>query len=210
MQVLHEFIKASLPTIQGWCSADKALAFVDIIIEHQPELCVEIGVFGGSSLIPQALALKQNGKGFIYGIDPWTKDAALEEMIHEDHKKWWSELNIDEIYEHALHNIKHFEVAKFCGLIREKAEDCVDRFQDESIDLLHIDGNHSEALSYKDATLYLPKVKVGGHIMFDDIWWTEEGNYVTTRKAIMHLLTCCDKVDTINGDCLLLKKTSSV
>lgn len=206
---LIELIKVSLPKIHGWCSIEKATAFVDVILKNKPDLCVEIGVFGGSSLIPQALALRENSKGYIYGIDPWTKDAALEEMIHDDHKKWWSELNIQEIYKHAQQNIKDFGVTQYCGLLKAKAEDIVQKFDNESIDVLHIDGNHSEALSYKDATLYLPKVKVGGHIMFDDIWWTEEGNYVTTRKAILYLTEYCDKVDLINNDCLLLQKVKS-
>jgi predicted O-methyltransferase YrrM len=203
---LIELVKVSLPKIHGWCTLEKATSFVDLILENKPELCIEIGIFGGSSYIPQALALRENGKGLIIGIDPWTTDAALEEMIHEDHKNWWGNLRIEEIYEHAKQNIKDFSVEKYCTLIRAKAEDVVNQFENESVDLLHIDGNHSEALSYKDATLYLPKVKVGGHIMFDDIWWTEEGNYVTTRKAIVYLMEYCDQIDIINNDCLLLKK----
>lgn len=209
MSDLNNKIENYLPLIQGWCSADKAKKFAEIIVATKPDLCVEIGVFGGSSLIPQALALKQNNKGIIIGIDPWKTEDALEEMIHEDHREWWAKLNIEDVFKHATENLTKFKVANFCKLIRDKAENVVNQFADESIDVLHIDGNHSEVLSYKDATLYLPKVKIGGYIFFDDIWWTEVGNHVTTRKAIGHLLNYCERIDLVNNDCMIMRKTSS-
>lgn len=206
METVFKIIEEVLPQLHGWCGIEKAKKFAKIIEEIQPELCVEIGVFGGASLIPQALSLKENKKGKIYGIDPWTVDSALEEMINEDHKTWWGGLNMEEIYQSCYKKIEELELQNYCSLIRDKSENVSNQFQNESIDLLHIDGNHSEVLSYRDAVLYLPKVKQGGYIMFDDIWWTEANNYVTTRKAIVHLLEKCDKIDLVNGDCMLLQK----
>ena len=206
---MEEIIKLTenvLPQLHGWCALEKAKKFIELIYKNKPELCVEIGVFGGASLIPQAIALSYNKKGKIYGIDPWTNDCALEEMINEDHKKWWGGVDLEQIYNSCCQKIEQLNLQNYCELIKDKSENVFINFQDQSIDLLHIDGNHSEALSYKDAVNYLPKVKVGGHILFDDIWWTEKDNYVTTRKAIVYLLDKCDKIDLINGDCMLLKK----
>ena len=46
---------------------------------ERPKVIVELGIFGGRSLLPQALQLRDNGDGgIIYGIDPWTKAAALD------------------------------------------------------------------------------------------------------------------------------------
>ena len=201
---LLEQVKLALPSIHGWCCFSKAEALIENIIEKTPEICVELGVYGGSSLLPQALALKYNQKGMLYGIDPWTNDAALEEMKEQKNVEWWAKLNLDEIYHHCQTNIIKYNVEKYCTIIKNKAENVVNQFQDNTIDMLHIDGNHSEALSYKDATLYLPKVKKGGIIFFDDIWWTEE-NSVTTRKAIIFLLNNCKKINIIN-DCMILQK----
>jgi predicted O-methyltransferase YrrM len=201
---LFETVKTILPTIHGWCSPEKAKNLMEVILDIKPDLCVEIGVFGGSSLIPQALPLRHNKKGKIYGIDPWTKDAALEEMIEEDHKNWWAALDIEDIYKHCQHNVASLDLDNYCTLVRDKSENVVDMFEDNSIDLLHIDGNHSEALSYKDATLFFPKLKVGGYIFFDDIWWTEK-NKVTTRKAIVYLLERCKKVGLVT-DCMVMIK----
>lgn len=203
---LLDRIKTSLPSIHGWCSFDKASKFVDIILEKQPEICVEIGVFGGSSLVPQALALKENNKGMIYGIDPWSTEAALEHMQGQEHVEWWKKLDIESIFQHCVKNLSKFEVESYCTLVRKKAEDAVHMFADNSIDLLHIDGNHSEDLAFKDASLYLPKVKAGGIIFFDDIWWSEVDNYVTTKKAITYLLGECERIDLINNECLVFMK----
>lgn len=205
MTELLEQIKTILPSIHGWCSFEKASKFVEFILKYKPQLCVEIGVFGGSSLIPQALALKTY-EGKIVGIDPWKNEAALESMIDETHKDWWAKLNLEDIYKHCNENINKYGIESNCTLIRDKAENVVSTFLDGSIDLLHIDGNHSEELSYKDATLYFPKVKSGGFIFFDDIYWTEGDNYATTRKAITYLLAGCEKIDIVNNDCLILRK----
>lgn len=194
-----------LPAIQGWCKPDKARALIETICSRKAELCVEIGVFGGSSLIPQALALNHNGRGRIVGIDPWAKDAALEAMVAPDHREWWGKTDLNAVYEHCKAHIAHQQLGHCCELIRDKAENVVTRFADESIDVLHIDGNHSELLSYKDATLYLPKVKPGGIIFFDDIWWNEGGDEPATRKAIVYLQQHCTKLRLI-ADCMLLQK----
>lgn len=209
MKKLIEEAVAALPAMHGWCSAEKATKFIEIISEYKPEICIEIGVFGGSSLIPQAMALKENNKGIIYGIDPWTNDSALEEMISEEHREWWGKLNLEDIYKHCLENISKYHVNGFCNIIKNKSENVVNLFKDDSVDILHIDGNHSETLSYKDVTLYFPKVKIGGFIFFDDIWWTEIDNKVTTRKAISYLFENCEKFDLVNNDCLILKKISN-
>tara|TARA_R100001509_G_scaffold153787_1_gene114914 strand:+ start:190 stop:432 length:243 start_codon:yes stop_codon:yes gene_type:complete len=44
----------------------------------------------------------------------------------------------------------------------------VDNYQDNSIDFLYVDGNHSYEAVLQDITLYYPKVKSGGLIIFDD------------------------------------------
>jgi len=204
MKELCKKIENILPSIHGWCNPVKAKKIVEIILKNKSDLCVEIGVFGGSSLVPTAMSLKFNGKGVVYGIDPWGKQEALEEMKAEINKKWWDKVDYEDIYNHCLDNIKKYDISNFCKIIRSKSEDAVSQFQDNSIDLLHIDGNHSEELSYKDAILYLPKVKTGGTILFDDIWWAEE-DLITTRKAVVFLLKYCKKVEVIE-DCLILEK----
>jgi predicted O-methyltransferase YrrM len=210
MNDVISFVETHLKKIKGWCSVDKAIKLINCIDEIKPDICIEIGVFGGSSFIPQALALKHLGKGKIFGIDPWDVGCTLEEMKGEKDREWWSGVGIESIYRHFMDNVNLLGVKDFCEIIRDKAENVHTKFEDESVGILHIDGNHSESLAYKDATLYLPKLKIGGYIFFDDIDWKEEGSYLTTKKAVNYLLDYCDKQDVINGNCLIMKKTKSM
>jgi Methyltransferase domain len=101
--------------------------------------------------------------------------------------------------------LARLELNSVCTLIRARADAVADEFSVESIGLLHVDGNHSEALSMRDVTLYLPKVAPGGHIFFDDISWTENA-VVTTHRALRYLLEHgCQEVDR-TGDCAILRK----
>ena len=202
-ELINKAVKL-LPAIQGWCSPEKATALIETIVSRKPQLCVEIGVFGGSSLLPQALALKHNGSGKIIGIDPWTKDAALESMVAAEHRDWWSKLNLESVYQHCCAHIRHQQVEAFVELRRIKAEDAAAAFEDNSIDMLHIDGNHSEEPACRDVDLYLPKVKTGGILFFDDVHWND-GGVNTTRKAIVKLLTACTKLRLVS-DCMILQK----
>jgi len=202
-----EYISKHHTKVDGWCSIDKAKNLNGIIRQNKPELCVEIGVFGGSSLIPQALALQENERGIIVGIDPWTKDAALEEMSNNDNKNWWSSLDYNQIYKKLSDIINQFELNDFVDLIKDKSENVVNNFKNESIDILHIDGNHCETLAYKDSVNYFPKVKLGGYIFFDDINWREEPNVISTKKGLDYLNKYCEQIKIV-GDCIVLKKTN--
>ncbi len=201
---LLQEINAWLPKIPGWCTPAKAAAMVKVIREMKPALSVELGTFGGSSLIPQALAIKLNGTGVIHGIDPWERGAALEDMAEEANREWWGKIDLEDIYKHAAHFVEHLGLSKIATLIRARSESVAHRYAESSIDLLHIDGNHAEEPAYRDAALWFPKVKTGGYIFFDDIEW-KEGEKVTTRKALMYLLERCERIDVV-GDCMILRK----
>jgi len=175
------------------------------ILADRPELVVELGVFGGSSFVPQLMALRVNGTGHGHGIDPWSVDAALEEMKLDANKDWWGSLDLQAVYNRLVDHLNANGLASYASLHQAKAEDMVDSFGDQSIGLLHIDGNHGEEHSYADATLWFPKVKDNGLICFDDIWWTEGGTDPTTRRALLFLLERCTRVDLV-GDCMLLRK----
>ncbi|MBI2809024.1 MAG: hypothetical protein HYX68_28910 [Planctomycetes bacterium] len=58
---LFEEIEVAIWPLEGWCTPEKAQMLAALIIDALPALCVEIGVHGGKSLIPQAMALRQTG-----------------------------------------------------------------------------------------------------------------------------------------------------
>lgn len=182
MLAVNSSLEKIIPTLEGWCTVDKAKKLARVIMEKHPKQCVEIGVFAGRSLIAMALALRANNDGgIIHGIDPWCAPAALEGKNSKENEEWWRKIDYDYFYKYTLNKIKEHGVAKHTTVIREKSDVAVRRFDDASLDLVHIDGNHSEQSSTLDVNLWAPKLKSGGIMVMDDT------NWATVNKALARL-----------------------
>ena len=177
-------------TLHGWCTESKARVMVDLIIKVRPTVCVEVGVFGGRSLYPTALALKYNGLGSVVGIDPWAVDASIECMASEAELAWWKAVDHDSIYRYCQDHILALGISDYARLLRLRSDQAAGGFPDRSINVLHIDGNHSEKTSVEDVTLWLPKVAKHGFIWFDDIDWA------STQPAVKLLESKCDPIES--------------
>lgn len=190
------------PSLQGWCSKEKALTLIDIVTELNPKVCVDIGTFGGSSLFPVACALKFLESGVVIGIDPWDKLECIkyyDPVKDEENLRWWMQLDLDAIYNSYLKEIKRFGLEGYCITMRMTSERAATSI--EEIDLLHIDGNHNEQNMTQDAVLYLPKVRSGGYILLNDSLWDD------AQKAVDILLKECDVIKLIDcGNCIVFKK----
>ncbi len=185
----EEAFKA-MPQLEGWCSQQKASILIDLIYLIDAKKIVEIGVFGGKSLVPMAFALKEKGGGKAYGIDPWQKEDSIEGMTGVN-EEWWGQVDHEGIYQNLKHQIRVFGLEAYLELIRSNSEKADPIFD---IDLLHIDGNHSEKASLIDVIKWVPLVRTGGVIIFDDV------NWVTTRLAVEWLDQTCVKIGEIKGD----------
>lgn len=192
----------TIPEIWGWCSKEKALSFIDLVLEVKPQVCAEIGVFGGASLLPVACALKHLEQGVIVAIDPWDKLECIRYLDPDKDTKdlrWWAHQNLDHIYFGFISILRQFELEKICILLRatsKKASKVIG-----PIDILHIDGNHYANVAMEDVLLYLPKVRSGGYIWFNDATWA------TLQPAIKVLSESCDIIKTVdNGNCVLFRK----
>lgn len=195
---IKQFIETIVPTMHGWCTPAKAYAMVDLIMRTSPRTVVEIGVFGGRSLIPQAMALRINSSGCSYGIDPWRIEPAVEGNLSEADKKWWSEVDLNDIHRSCMDTIWNLKLEEYCVIIRAASQHCPQLFGG-GIDILHIDGTHSEEVSVRDVKFYLPQVGRGKYIWFDDTDWT------TTGKAVAMLESACERIDNV-GTCVLFKR----
>jgi hypothetical protein len=169
-RLLNLITSGEYEKIEGWCSKEKAIMMASFI--KSDFLCVELGVFGGRSLLPIAFAT--NNK--VFGIDAWSKENSLEGVNAIENDDWWGNLDHDYFYDYTRNLLEKHG----CGnvqLLRAKSAHVVDHFQDESIDFLHQDSNHSEETSCDEVEKYHSKVKKNGIWVFDDTNWT------TTRKA---------------------------
>src|SRR3990167_4878459 len=174
--------------IHGWCTEEKATQMMNLVKEVSPKICVEIGVFGGSSIYPTAAALKYLGKGMVYAVDPWETDDCLVGYDPNDpNYAWWSQVNLEEIYLGFLQMLDTYNLVHYCMPMRTTGKAALALFRDGSIDILHIDGNNTEEEALADGKMFLPKVKSGGYIWFDDVNWK------TTKSAIEYLTFYCDK-----------------
>ncbi len=200
---LKQHICEVLPTLTGWCSQEKALSFIDLILEVKPKVCVEIGVFGGGSIFPVASTLKFLEAGVIIAIDPWDKQECIkyfDPITEAPHLDWWERVNLDDIFTQYVNMLKTYQLFDYCVTMRTTSEKAAAEI--DLIDILHIDGNHSEFSSIDDVSLYLPKVCSGGYIWMDDAI-----SFPKTHAAFRLLQEACDPIKSIdNGNCILFKK----
>lgn len=196
----------TIKNIEGWCSLDKMTTMFDLIVEIKPQKIVEIGVFCGKSLIVQALALKNNQKGIIIGIDSWNNNDCIKEMKTEIDIQWWKNIDLQKCYLDCLNNINKFDVKDYVKIHKDTSENVVSLIQNE-IDILHIDGNHETENACKDVMNYVPKIKTGGYLFFDDAGWKRTQKAINTieREFKMKLITKI-KSDEENNFCSLYKK----
>lgn len=182
-------------SIEGWCSPEKAENMMDLIYEVKPEICVELGVFGGSSIYPTASALKFLARGIVYAIDSWKNSDCLEGYTSDNpNYQWWNKINLNYIHDGFVKMLHNFGLTSYCKVLRMTGEEALNQFADESIDILHIDGNHTENAALNDAKMYLPKVKKGGYIWFDDVNWP------STKNALAFMLSYCEKDEERSTD----------
>jgi len=188
---------AYLNQLPGWCSAEKAKALAAVVRDLRPRISVEIGVFGGRSLIALASAHARFAGGIVYGIDPWSAEEALASVQETEHRVWWAKLDYEQIYTGCLRAIAECGLSTHCAVLRTTSACAADDFT--AVDLLHIDGNHSEEKSCSDAALWLPKLTPGGALFFDDVNWP------STARALQMVRTACTEIGSVNDCAIFLK-----
>jgi len=97
---------------------------------------------------------------------------------------------LDEMYNDVSNIIKNNNLQGTVKLIRDKSEDVYTLFEPESVDVLHIDGNHDYEYVSKDITLYLPLVKPSGYIIMDDVKWNGVSTAIK-KHMTAQLVTDC-------------------
>lgn len=133
------------------------LAFAyDIVEALRPRMLVELGTHNGLSYFAFCQSLIENQiDGLAYAIDSWEG---------EQH----SGLHDSSVYDDVMtHNREYYR--SFSYPIKAFFNDALGRFEDNSIELLHIDGLHTYEAVKEDFDSWFPKVAPGGVILFHDI-----------------------------------------
>jgi len=133
-----------------------------LIDAHRPQLLVELGTHNGFSYFAFNQAVKQLGAGTAcFAVDTWHGDQQagfygpeVFERVREYHDRRY---------------------ADFSQLLRSTFDDAVGRFQDDTIDLLHIDGRHGYEDVKHDFETWKPKLSNRAIVVFHDTCVFEEG-----------------------------------
>jgi predicted O-methyltransferase YrrM len=123
----------------------------------KPETVVEIGSAQGKSACYIGTALRENGHGHLYAIDPHSPTE-------------WNDIGAIESYPIIQRNIRKTHVAEHVTLVRKTSEEAA-REWTRPIDLLFIDGDHSYEGVKRDWELFLPHMTSFGVIVFHDTLW---------------------------------------
>lgn len=128
----------------------------DLVATMAPRLLVELGVDRGESYFAFCQSAVENKTGTqCFGIDTWQGDQQAG---------GYDETTFAQV---SAHNRANY--TPFSTLIRTTFDAAREEFKPESIDLLHLDGLHTEAAVRHDIDSWLPKVRPGGIVLLHDV-----------------------------------------
>ena len=206
MKNLHTLIIRDQYDVGGFCTKEKGEVIKSLIKKTNAQLCVEIGVYKGSSLLYFAEMLQTTG-GRVIGIDPYKLDSLKNEIPNEKISNYFYNIlfkeqkTLDGIYFNLKQILESNNLENLITLVRDKSENFYQNIKNESIDVLHIDGNHDEEYVTKDILNYLPLVKKGGYLIMDDISWVGVINSINN-----HLIDKCRLVNKYSEFAVYIKE----
>jgi O-antigen biosynthesis protein len=126
-----------------------------LVSAAKPKTIVELGVHTGESYFAFCQAVKFLAlDARCYGVDSWQGDP---------HTGYYG----DAIYQYLLtHEEENYK--GISHLLKMMFDEAISKFDDKSIDLLHIDGYHTYEAVKHDFECWLPKVRENGLILFHD------------------------------------------
>ena len=128
----------------------------DLVAISRPAVLVELGVDRGESYFAFCQSVVENQTGTrCCGIDTWQGD---------QHAGGYDETTFTEV---SAHNQAHYD--SFSTLIRSTFDEARDRFEPGSVDVLHIDGLHTESAVRHDVESWLPKLRPAGVLLLHDV-----------------------------------------
>ncbi len=162
----------------GGCSHEKALLMSLVISEFKLEKTADIGVYRGRSLFPQAIAHKLYSEGVVFGINPYSNEAAVQNDRPDLQKELDNFLEItdfEKLYNDVSQIIIENDYQNNCKLVRKKSFEASIEFKNNNTNtkfgLVHIDGNHDTKFVMENVNNYFPLLTEKSFIVLDDISW---------------------------------------
>lgn len=128
----------------------------DLLRWRAPGAVVELGSHYGVSFLAFCQAVVDgDADSELHAIDTWKGD---------EHAGFYGE----DVFESFSASLDSVGVSRAI-IHRSTFEDALDEFEDESVDLLHIDGYHSYGALQEDFESWLPKVAINGVVLLHDV-----------------------------------------
>ncbi len=128
----------------------------DLLTNIKPKTVVELGTHWGTSFFAFCQAVKDNNlECDLFAVDSWKGDP---------HASFYG----GEVYESVQKITSKYYSCLDIHLLRMNFDDAIEKFADNSIDLLHIDGYHTYAAVRHDFEAWIGKVSANGVILFHD------------------------------------------
>ncbi len=129
----------------------------ELIVRETPSLCVEIGTHLGRSATLIARTIEEWG-GKLHCYDPYlTGHQAFMDRPGDD------------MYAEAAKNLAPVMGTGVLTLHRARSQESAVRHENESVDFIYLDGDHELPGVFDDIQEWLPKLRLGGIIIFDNI-----------------------------------------
>ena len=147
------FVPEFMSFPDAWCGHLPFAAW--LIASQRPTRLVELGTHTGNSYLGFCQA--------VLASEAPTRCHAIDTWLGDEHAGHYGE----EVYQ-VLKSRHDPRYGHFSQLIRSTFDDALARFPDGSVDLLHIDGLHTYDAVRHDFETWLPKMAVGGIVLFHD------------------------------------------
>lgn len=191
----HAFRRAKASRIQFHSGlGDSSALLYGLVRSMKPKVCVEIGSARGNSACAVASALKENGSGKLYAIDP---------HIPTD---WNDEHSVD-TFATLRANLGRLGLVEQVEIVRSMSDEAAASWR-LPIDLIFIDGDHTYEGVKRDWDLFTPHVGTFGVVVFHDTIWDLRPPSNWDRAAVMGVPRFVDDLRaagyqtiTIDRDC---------
>ncbi len=141
--------------------SDSAWLLYGLARSLKPEVAVEIGSAIGWSACMVGSALRDNGRGMLYAIDP--------HMPTE-----WNDGTVTDTFPIITRNVENLRLERHVSIVRKTSGDAAKGWS-RKVDLIFIDGDHSYEGVKSDWELFLPHMHPFTVVVFHDTIW-EVGN----------------------------------
>jgi predicted O-methyltransferase YrrM len=137
--------------------AESAWLLYGLARSLKPSVAVEIGSAIGWSACMVGSALRDNGQGMLYAIDPHMPTA-------------WNDGTVTDTYPIITRNVQKLRLQQHVTIVRKASAEAA-RGWDRKVDLIFIDGDHSYEGVKSDWEIFLPHMHPFTVAVFHDTIW---------------------------------------